>query len=434
MESNTSDHTLRYADRYSGSLSNPGRSSDYGAVEVKHQVVEAVYLLQSRDVLDIIPAPGARLQIGEGLNDSVVCAPAKIDSQVVMHEEISPNVHVNCCQVGSNQDSPDPSLPASANESIRHVIHSNASDTFDHGGINLDLVAGPNESEKNRYLQIVSPCLRIWVLNSEKPGEEIAGVLLDLVGDNAFETVQNLLLHRKEIVDSIHYGLSVFKSDTSAANAQSRMPSNGTQVTVQTESGKQIDKLRRKEEKRNRRGIEHAGGDDLSTLDFSSLLQASERKNLVDGMISTGDRAIAVNALPEGTIKKYCKGELDDFAQAAFRGYKSLNRIQSRIFQTVYGTNENILFIYGGAFIDLEKTISDRCQDSSVGFGAPVRTKMKAGSITEAAVASSLLVTVEERFRDSGDFWQRSRSRKQTPCSHQSKYVDSILSKPQQHA
>lgn len=35
--------------------------------------------------------------------------------------------------------------------------------------------------------------------------------------------------------------------------------------------------------------------------------------------------------------------ELDDFAQAAFRGYKSLNRIQSRIYQTVYGTNENIL-------------------------------------------------------------------------------------------
>lgn len=46
----------------------------------------------------------------------------------------------------------------------------------------------------------------------------------------------------------------------------------------------------------------------MSTLDFSSLLQASERKNLVDGMIGTGDRAIAVNALPEGTIKKYCKG------------------------------------------------------------------------------------------------------------------------------
>ncbi|KAI5408209.1 CLP protease regulatory subunit clpx1 [Lathyrus oleraceus] len=32
---------------------------------------------------------------------------------------------------------------------------------------------------------------------------------------------------------------------------------------------------------------------------------------------------------------------------------------------------KNILFICGGAFIDLEKTISDRRQDSSVGFGAP---------------------------------------------------------------
>ncbi|XP_058786775.1 CLP protease regulatory subunit CLPX1, mitochondrial isoform X2 [Vicia villosa] len=56
---------------------------------------------------------------------------------------------------------------------------------------------------------------------------------------------------------------------------------------------------------------------------------------------------------------------------------------------------KNILFICGGAFIDLEKTISDRRQDSSIGFGAPVRAKMRAGSITEAAVASSLLGTVE---------------------------------------
>ncbi|CAL9027658.1 unnamed protein product [Prunus brigantina] len=35
--------------------------------------------------------------------------------------------------------------------------------------------------------------------------------------------------------------------------------------------------------------------------------------------------------------------KLHKFAQAAFRGYKSLNRIQSRIFRTVYYTNENIL-------------------------------------------------------------------------------------------
>lgn len=81
-------------------------------------------------------------------------------------------------------------------------------------------------------------------------------------------------------------------------------------MTVQTESGKQIDKLRRKEEKRNRRGVEHAGDGDLSTLDMSSLLQASQRKNLFDDMIGSGDRSqsIAVTALPEGTVKKHFKG------------------------------------------------------------------------------------------------------------------------------
>ncbi|XP_027353582.1 CLP protease regulatory subunit CLPX1, mitochondrial isoform X2 [Abrus precatorius] len=56
---------------------------------------------------------------------------------------------------------------------------------------------------------------------------------------------------------------------------------------------------------------------------------------------------------------------------------------------------KNILFICGGAFVDLEKTISERRHDSSIGFGAPVRANMRTGRVTDAAVASSLLGTVE---------------------------------------
>ncbi|XP_022156010.1 CLP protease regulatory subunit CLPX3, mitochondrial isoform X2 [Momordica charantia] len=56
---------------------------------------------------------------------------------------------------------------------------------------------------------------------------------------------------------------------------------------------------------------------------------------------------------------------------------------------------KDILFICGGAFVDLEKTISDRRQDSSIGFGAPVRANMRMGGVTSAAVTSSLLETVE---------------------------------------
>ncbi|KAK6121819.1 hypothetical protein DH2020_044432 [Rehmannia glutinosa] len=56
---------------------------------------------------------------------------------------------------------------------------------------------------------------------------------------------------------------------------------------------------------------------------------------------------------------------------------------------------KDILFICGGAFIDLEKSISERRHDSSIGFGAPVRANMRTGGVTSAAVTSSLLETVE---------------------------------------
>ncbi|KAJ7521496.1 hypothetical protein O6H91_19G057000 [Diphasiastrum complanatum] len=56
---------------------------------------------------------------------------------------------------------------------------------------------------------------------------------------------------------------------------------------------------------------------------------------------------------------------------------------------------KDILFICGGAFVELEKTIAERKQDSSIGFGAPVRANMRTGGLTDAAVTSSLLENVE---------------------------------------
>lgn len=39
--------------------------------------------------------------------------------------------------------------------------------------------------------------------------------------------------------------------------------------------------------------------------------------------------------------------------------------------------------------------ILTRRQDSSIGFGAPIRANMRAGGVTNAAVTSSLLETVK---------------------------------------
>lgn len=56
---------------------------------------------------------------------------------------------------------------------------------------------------------------------------------------------------------------------------------------------------------------------------------------------------------------------------------------------------KDILFICGGAFVELEKTIAERRQDSSIGFGAPVRANMRGNKLVDAAITSSLLETVE---------------------------------------
>uniref|UniRef100_A0ACD5Z4Y8 Uncharacterized protein n=1 Tax=Avena sativa TaxID=4498 RepID=A0ACD5Z4Y8_AVESA len=55
---------------------------------------------------------------------------------------------------------------------------------------------------------------------------------------------------------------------------------------------------------------------------------------------------------------------------------------------------KNILFICGGAFVDLEKTISERRHDSSIGFRAPVRSNMRTGVIN-SEITSTLLESVE---------------------------------------
>ncbi|OEL30346.1 CLP protease regulatory subunit CLPX1, mitochondrial [Dichanthelium oligosanthes] len=56
---------------------------------------------------------------------------------------------------------------------------------------------------------------------------------------------------------------------------------------------------------------------------------------------------------------------------------------------------KNILFICGGAFVDLEKTISERRHDSSIGFQAQVRSNMRTGGVINAEITSSLLESVE---------------------------------------
>ncbi|OAE30033.1 hypothetical protein AXG93_3893s1430 [Marchantia polymorpha subsp. ruderalis] len=214
------------------------------------------------------------------------------------------------------------------------------------------------------------------VLESDRSGDEIAGDLFDLIGDAWFDFIQELLQHRKELVDLIQKGLTALRSEKAPA-VQARMPSYGTQVSVQTGSDRQIDKLRRKEEKRQARRGFAAGGEGDSDLEwlagvggFAALIDSGERNvGAINSLIGKGEDVYGISgtALPTGSVRKSFKGyeevkvpatpgatikpderlvpisELDDFAQLAFEGIKTLNRIQSRIFPTAYNSNENLL-------------------------------------------------------------------------------------------
>lgn len=144
--------------------------------------------------------------------------------------------------------------------------------------------------------------------------------------------------HRKELVGAIQHGLTILKSEKMSSINQPKMPTYGTQVwplhsmlsscivdtlldvimnsyllclqvTVQTESERQLDKIRRKEEKRGKRGAD-TGNSDIGVDDFSSLLLASERKQPFDDMIGAGEGSdsFTVTSLPQGTTRKHMKG------------------------------------------------------------------------------------------------------------------------------
>lgn len=63
-----------------------------------------------------------------------------------------------------------------------------------------------------------------------------------------------------------------------------------------------MDKLRRKEEKRSKRGADNGSAYDIAAESFSSLLLASEKKQPFDGLIGTGE-GLKPCALPQGTTR-----------------------------------------------------------------------------------------------------------------------------------
>ncbi|KAK9850259.1 hypothetical protein WJX84_005584 [Apatococcus fuscideae] len=209
--------------------------------------------------------------------------------------------------------------------------------------------------------------------------DETASELLDLLGSESMDQLGGLLNHRKELAE----GLKTQVEDQLAAEAPDKnaMPTYGTGVSVSSRSQQMMEKLERKDKRRFAKGkaTGEADQDWLAINGLGPLIEAEAMRKAVqsgsqllyaDGLefgLGDGSTNFGQRALPKGTVRKGHKGyeevrvpavataqpkpgekkvlieELPEWAQLPFDGYKSLNRIQSRIFQTAFTSNQNLL-------------------------------------------------------------------------------------------
>ncbi|KAJ3152645.1 activating signal cointegrator 1 complex subunit [Geranomyces variabilis] len=241
------------------------------------------------------------------------------------------------------------------------------------------------------------------ILRSDKDDEGIQSALVDLLGYTNLAFTHDLLNNRRKIVQTSTEQAAELETehfdttDVPPSSLQARAPAYGAQVTVLSESEKQQMKQQRKEwKKKSKVSREESdmttsasmlgfGGEHLRKVREAQLrtanLQSSdisrtggqpapeEYPNIYRS--TAGGSTLSVFgsrfALPLGTEREDLKdyeeiiipvsqpapvrtserrvaiAELDEFTQRGFKGYKSLNRVQSIVFPIAFGTYENML-------------------------------------------------------------------------------------------
>ncbi|MEW5302418.1 MAG: hypothetical protein WDW36_005207 [Sanguina aurantia] len=231
----------------------------------------------------------------------------------------------------------------------------------------------------------IATSICLVLLKEQGSGDATANDLVEMLGFAAFEAIGELMDNRRAILSAIQATLPKLREEMgpdepgAQSGGSSCGPSFGPGVVINSESSKMLAKIARKEQRRARGpgtqtesdlelilalgfkallDIEHGVGSDIITLG-----------NGVELRIGSGETGTSMTrgALPVGTKRKNFKGyeevhvppaaqqpppgpdelvkieHLPDWAQLAFQGYKTLNRIQSRIFRTAFESNENVL-------------------------------------------------------------------------------------------
>lgn len=244
----------------------------------------------------------------------------------------------------------------------------------------------------------------LTLLKTEKGNDELQNELFDLMGFDRFELIQTFLERRRDIIEGVRLeaekrNFSVKAGSLAAAVENRGVPSFGCQVVVQSQMEKQMQKLARKEEKRIHRVLGKLELDEEEELEFNPVELRAKRQaalkaaatvpvlnkeplraalqprpkypNVYDAQSQAHQSSGFISGvkvlLPEGVVRNDNKSyeeviipvsepaplsvgnervaisSLDEIGQMAFQGVKSLNRIQSVVFDMAYHSNENLL-------------------------------------------------------------------------------------------
>jgi activating signal cointegrator complex subunit 3 len=245
-----------------------------------------------------------------------------------------------------------------------------------------------NMGLSTRECEDIGTRVGLLVLDGGMSDDALAAELFDLMGESVFEHAEMLIIQRENLRRNLSSCIDeLIKESSMDEDGDKAAPVYGTRFSIMSESERLALKQERKFQRKSRgKKKQHVDGiqggpqpesrrDYLSRhgvgvlVDFEA--EKSDAKNKIilgNGMeFRLGEGHGKQASLPKGTSRNVYKGyeevtvpatksdgcapgevlvsidELPDWAQLAFEGYKSLNRIQSRIYPAAFFSNENLL-------------------------------------------------------------------------------------------
>uniref|UniRef100_A0A8C5I5F4 Small nuclear ribonucleoprotein 200 (U5) n=1 Tax=Gouania willdenowi TaxID=441366 RepID=A0A8C5I5F4_GOUWI len=207
------------------------------------------------------------------------------------------------------------------------------------------------------------------ILKTASDDRECENQLVLLLGFNTFDFIKILRQHRRMIQYCTMLASAQSEGEKERIMAKMESDQDLSKILYQLQETEKEDIIR--EERSRRERVRKSRVDDLEAMDVEHGESMAPRQllDLDDLTFAQGSHFMANKRcqLPDGSFRKQRKGyeevhvpalkpkpfsdnevlvsidKLPKYAQAGFEGFKTLNRIQSKLFKTAFDTDENLL-------------------------------------------------------------------------------------------